>query len=128
MIAAGIAHDELTTTAAAAQQTGQQRRAALGCARVLAAANIVGDSPLDVLELFPTHVAFVRVGNQCQPLLSGLAPYYLMRLVHGMLHALFRLAICITPAVRRVGQHAIQRAIARALPTYLASARGGGKL
>ena len=72
MVVASVQHGELTTTPPTAQQTGQQGGTGVYGARWSAPANVFRDRLLNLLILFPTHVARMRVGRKASHCSFGL--------------------------------------------------------
>ena len=57
------------------------------------------DRTPDALEALPINVALVRLRNECEPALAGLAPVALARLSVYVVRVTLRLTIGIRPAI-----------------------------
>src|SRR4029077_9446901 len=73
VVVASVQPGQLTTTPPATQQTGQQSGTALYGARCPSPANIFRDGLLNLLKLFPTHIALMGIRKQGPPLLLRFA-------------------------------------------------------
>lgn len=100
VLAARVVHEQLMATTPAVQQTGQQRGRALGGARVVSSAHVLGDRGLHALELFPADVAFVGAGDERQPPLAWLAVNRPARLAAVVVRELLGLTVGVRAAVR----------------------------
>src|SRR5205807_3406337 len=120
MVVASVQHGELTTTPQATQQTRQQGGTALHGARWPAPANIFRDRLLNLLIVFPTHVALMGVRKQGQPLLPWFASSAAVRLAVFIAQCVFCFSVGIGTAINRVGQNSVDRCVGRPYPIGLA--------
>src|SRR5207302_1051417 len=111
MVVARVQHGELTTTPQATQQTRQQSGTALHGARWPAPANIFRDRLLNLLIVFPTHVALMGVRKQGQPLLPWFASSAAVRLAVFIAQCVFCFSVGIGTAINRVGQNSVDRCV-----------------